>query len=170
MLVFVVTAHVAAVIAMWSGWEKVRRPASVLDALAALGLPARTPVARSLGGIEVAAGAAVVTVGGGAVLLANAVLWCGLLIAAWRLVQAGAASCGCFGRPGTTVGPAHLIVNGVAALACAVSAAGSAPSLADELRDAGAANAAMAIAVVVTTAYGAAALLTSTDPVAGGRP
>ena len=105
-----------------AGVAKVRRPAGTAAAAAAIGLPARPALARTLGVVEATVATAGIAVGAGAAL-AVAGLYLGLAVVAARLVRrAPGTNCGCLGASDAPISVSHVIVDGVA-VACSVFAA-----------------------------------------------
>jgi hypothetical protein len=112
----------ACALLVWSGVSKLRTPRATRDAAAALGLPATAGAVRTLGVIEVTAGAAGAVFGSYAAL-AVAAVYLALTIAAARLLRrAPATPCGCLGASDAPVSVAHVVVN-ISAVAVSVAAA-----------------------------------------------
>ncbi len=114
--------YAAALLAGVAGIVKLARPGAAITALRAAGLPARSPLVRALGIVELAIAALAVTAGpAGAAGLAAAYLGFALYA---RHAAGRAASCGCFGAADAPLGGLHVTVNlALAAVAAAVAIA-----------------------------------------------
>jgi len=123
---------VAGVLAV-GGMAKLRAPDATTPMLAALGLPARTLVARLLGAVEVGIGAATFLLGGRVLAALTALLFVGFTVSILRLRARGDASvsCGCFGRSSAPPSTIHVAVDTAAALVAAAAAAVAAPGFVD---------------------------------------
>jgi len=101
-----------------AGIGKLVDPRHTAGALEAIGLPKQLWVVRSLGAVEVAIGGAVIGWGGVIATALLAALYGAFAVFVVVAIQSDSplSSCGCFGRPDTPPGSAHLIVN-VAAMA-----------------------------------------------------
>jgi hypothetical protein len=136
-----VVHEAGAVILIWAGLAKLRRPEDTARALQRA-LPELGPLTGRRGvqgasAAEVALGAGVLagTVlgprsarAGSALAALSAVSWAGLAAGAARVRARGGAlaSCGCFGRPDTPATAGHVLLNlGFAAAAVAVPAGGT---------------------------------------------
>lgn len=119
----------AALLLVGSGLAKLVAPRPAAQTIATLlpGLrhwPARTALAYVVAAGEILAGTAVLALGGRlpAVVLAGCYL--AFALVAIRLWTAGnRVPCGCFGRSDAPVGVAHIVLDVVAAGACAATAA-----------------------------------------------
>lgn len=115
----------AALLLLWSGFAKVRRPGPSAQMLVGLhGHPfaAQHLAVRLLGALEVTIGLSVLVSGGRTALAALAVCYLAFAVVAARLATgAQRAPCGCFGRSETPTGLVHVVVDLVAA---AVAVAG----------------------------------------------
>lgn len=127
-LVVGLSAHIAAGLVLLAGVAKVVRPSATSDALALSHVPAATGLVRLLGAAEIVLAVAVVTVGGPVTFGLLAGAYTAFVVVAARQRAAG-RGCGCFGDASTTVGPLHLVTNGVAALVAAAAAVIAVPSL-----------------------------------------
>jgi len=127
-LVVGLSAHVAAGLVLLAGVAKILRPSATSDALDLSHLPAATGLVQALGTAEIMLAAAVVTIGGPVAFGLLAVAYAAFFLVAVRQRTVD-RSCGCFGAASTTVGPLHLVTNGVAALVAAVAAVLAVPSL-----------------------------------------
>lgn len=131
-----------ALLLVHAGAAKVRDPAAAAAMLRRAGSPlggsGMLPVAvRAAGLVEAGVGASAALVGSR--LTAVAVVCCYLAFAGVtvRLLRhAPRTSCGCFGRTSSPVGPAHLVLNLVAA-GIAIAAAARPPRAFDGLLDGG---------------------------------
>lgn len=123
----------AAVLLLVGGTAKLRRPAPLVRALRAAGLPARPALARVAAAVELAIGAWVLSAGGRAALALAAAAYAAFTAFTVRALRGGApVGCGCFG--GDDVPPTRLhavltAVLGACALASAVAPAGTALSV-----------------------------------------
>jgi hypothetical protein len=115
---------IAAGLMLVAGVAKLRSPASALEALDALGLPASTALARGVGVIEACLGAVCLIAPGhiGLAALAGAYLVLAVAVSAGRLHGERQAPCGCFGEASTPAQLGHLALN----LTCATLAAAAA--------------------------------------------
>lgn len=127
---------VAAVVLAAAGIGKLCRPAAVIGALRALGLPSTPPAAMILGGAEVALALAAFAFGGPVPGLLIAAAYLAFAAVAARLAAqakrpSGAiVGCGCFGRSATPIGPTHIFANLALAAASLTAVLSSAtPSL-----------------------------------------
>ena len=116
----------AALLLLWSGFAKLRRPgpaARMLVGLLGRPFPAQGLAVRLLGALELTIGLSVLVSGGRTALAALAVCYLAFAAVAARLVTGvHRAPCGCFGRSETPTGLVHLVVDLVAA---AVAVAGA---------------------------------------------
>lgn len=130
-LVVAVGAHVAAALVAVAGAAKILRPAVTSKALSPSRFPVAPSLVRVLGSGEVALALVVLAVGGRVAFAVLAVSYAGFTLVAVHQRGAG-RSCGCFGASDTTVGPLHLVTDGVAgalAVAASVLVAPSLPAL-----------------------------------------
>jgi hypothetical protein len=111
-----------------SGFSKVLDPDPTRGAMAAANLPASRTVSRTLGSLEIAAGAAGLALGGVWVGL-SALLYLGFLSFTLLAVVKGLPiqSCGCFGRDDTPPTWIHVGFNAVAAVVLGVVAVSNDP-------------------------------------------
>jgi uncharacterized membrane protein YphA (DoxX/SURF4 family) len=109
----------AALLLLWSGVAKLRRPgpaAQMLVGLLRRPFPAQGLVVRLLGALELTVGLSVLVTGGRTALAALAACYLAFAAVAARLATGvHQAPCGCFGRSETPAGLVHLVVNLVAA-------------------------------------------------------
>lgn len=149
-LVVVVAAHVAAALVAVAGTGKILRPASTSEALSLSRLPVAPWLVRLLGTAEVALALVVVVIGAPVAFAILSLSYVAFTLVAVRQRRAGRA-CGCFGASGTTVGPLHLAMDGVAAIVAAIAALSSVPSLPVLLPDGGLIAMTSVLLVVVAT-------------------
>ncbi len=138
-----------------AGAMKLRTPDAAMAALHSLRLPSGRVAARLLGLGEIAAGAAVVLLGGRTGAALAALVYLGLAGVAARQ-RARQIDCGCFGVRRYPVSRLHVGVNTVVAVVAAVAAAlpsSTLWSLTDLTQDAGLLGTAAA-AVLLATAVG----------------
>jgi hypothetical protein len=114
----------AAMLLLWSGFAKLRRPgpaARMLVGLLGHSFPVQGLAVRLLGALELTIGLSVLVSGGRTALVALAACYLAFAAVAARLATGvHQAPCGCFGRSETPTGLLHLVVNlVVAALAVA---------------------------------------------------
>jgi len=112
----------------FSGVQKVAWPDAAAEAMRAAGIPGSGGSAgllrgRLLGVVEVAAAAAALVWGNAATAAVLTIVYAAFALFSWRLlVRTGAtASCGCFGQAEAPVTRLHVVLNTVAALACAAA-------------------------------------------------
>jgi hypothetical protein len=112
-----------------SGVAKLRNPVPTSRAARAIGLPAPPAAVRTLGLVEIAAGAIALVAGRGAALVVAALyLFLAGIALALRL-RAPATPCGCLGAASAPASWTHVVLNVVGAL-CALTAVGSDSALA----------------------------------------
>lgn len=113
-----------ALLLVGAGVGKIARPDRTADALRSTRLPASPWLVRTLGGVEVATGLAVVLAGGVTAWLALALAYGTVTAVALRQRGAG-ADCGCFGSAGTPMTALHVAVDAIGAgVALATTAVG----------------------------------------------
>lgn len=116
----------AALLLVWSGFAKLRRPgpaAQMLDGLFGRRVPAQGLAVRLLGALELTIGLSVLVSGGATALAGLAGCYLAFTVVAARLATGvRRAPCGCFGRSETPTGLVHVFVN-LAAAAVAVTGA-----------------------------------------------
>lgn len=151
-------AHVAALLVVLAGVAKLRRPGATRDALA-WSRPWATTAIRALGVGEVGLAVVVLTVGGRPAFGVLALAYVGFIAVAVRQRRAG-RGCGCFGTPTVTVGPLHLVVDGVAALAAGAAAVLAVPGVPGVLPT-GLVPAATSMLLLVTATFLGQLLLTA---------
>jgi len=112
----------------FSGVQKVAWPDGAAQAMRAAGLPGSTGSRGQLGGRllglgELAVAAAALVWGTSATAAAMAVIYAAFALFSWRLLvrSDATASCGCFGQAEAPVSRLHVLLNAVAAAACAVA-------------------------------------------------
>ena len=114
----------AALLLVWSGFVKLRRPgpaAQMLVGLFGRRVPAAGLVVRLLGALELTVGLSVLVSGGRTTLAGLAGCYVVFAAVSARLATGvRRAPCGCFGRSETPVGPVHVFVNLVAAAVAVV--------------------------------------------------
>jgi hypothetical protein len=121
-------AHAAAGLVLVAGVAKLRRPGATSEALALTRVPNTIGLVRLLGAAEIALALAVLLIGGPWLFGALAVAYLGFVAVAERQRRAG-RGCGCFGAATTRVGPLHLGVDAVAAIAAGIAAWQGAPGV-----------------------------------------
>jgi hypothetical protein len=112
---------VVAAVLVVSGLAKWITPAPTTALFAALGLPASVWVARLVGTVEVAVGAAALLIGGSALAATVSMLYLAFAAVVVRARRSGAPSCGCFGASSAPPSWVHVWVNLVSAVVAAVS-------------------------------------------------
>jgi hypothetical protein len=107
----------AAALLVVAGAVKLANPRPTAQALVDAGIPARDPWGRTLGAVEVAAGAwaLVGPSSGGAIALAAAYLVFAAFLAVVLVRNPGADSCGCAGSKAVPPSRIHLVLNVTAA-------------------------------------------------------
>lgn len=118
-----VVAWVAGAVLLLAGVAKLRWPTGTVGALADARLPGNAAVVRLLGATEVAAGLAILLVGGRVPAGVAALLYAGFAVFVVRQRRSAGGSCGCFGEERTPVSGLHVAVNVLAAVGSAVAAA-----------------------------------------------
>lgn len=119
---------VAAGVLAVGGAAKLRDPHASSPMLQALGLPSRPALARLLGLVELAVGAAAFFLGGVVTAALVALLYAGFTIAVAKLRADDAdVSCGCFGRSSAPPTLVHVAVDGAAAVVAVAAAVTAAP-------------------------------------------
>jgi hypothetical protein len=110
---------VAALLLVIAGCAKLAAPDRAHAALATARI--RVPVAavRALGALEVVSGVAALAGFASPLAVAYA---CFLAFSVRLLRAGGAIDCGCFGREGATIGPAHVAFNAAALCVCVLAA------------------------------------------------
>ena len=140
----------AALLLVAAGAVKLIRPSDGFAGL--VGFRVGPLPVRMLGGAEVAAGAAVLWLGGPVAASAVGLLYGVFALAVGRALLAGAESCGCFGRLDAPPSRIHVVAN-LALAASSFAAAGAdgaaIPMIARALVDSPAVGAALAVEVVV---------------------
>lgn len=126
--------HIAALVLVVSGVQKLLRPGPAVDAMRSAGLPAppRPWPGWVLGAVEASVGLAVFAVPTGATSAALAATYLGL--AAFVVVlrrRDASAGCGCFGRADTPPTVAHVVLDLSSAGVAALAAVAGAPDVAD---------------------------------------
>lgn len=159
----VVTAGVAvlALLLVYAGVVKLRRPEAVRTALRAAGLPSVRSAPQLVGITEVAVGAAALVTGH---VLAPALLAATYAVFAVFSVRQRrrGAGCGCFGEPTEEVSRAHIGLDLVGAVVGTVAAVGGAPAAVEVV---GTTPVAAALVVLLAgTAVAAVQLLVSALP------
>lgn len=116
----------AALLLIWSGLAKLRRPgpaAQMLVGLVGRPFPTQALAVRVLGTLELVVGLSVLVSGGRPALAALAACYLVFAVVAARLATGvRRAPCGCFGRSETPTGLVHVIVNVIAAAAATAGA------------------------------------------------
>ena len=163
-----VLAHLSAAVLVLSGIAKVRQPTALVLPLRQLRLPATRRAARSIGVVEITVGIVALLTSHAASMAALAGVWLGLLAAATALTRGPNVDCGCFGEASRPVGPVHIVVNAVFALAAVASTFDPAPAIWD-LPDAPVLGSVTYVLLLVIGAGAVSALLTAPRP-AGKRP
>jgi hypothetical protein len=121
---------IAAGLLVVSGVGKLVRPAGAASALRSAGLPGGRVVARALGLVEVAVGAAALWRPGPATAAAVVVLYLGFAAFLVRLLRlGGATSCGCVGAADAPPSRLHVALDLVAAAVAAGVAVWPVPSV-----------------------------------------
>lgn len=118
--ILTVTALLAAGLVLVAGMAKFARPVATRDALGLTRVGSALALVRMLGAAEIVLALAVLLLGGRAAFGALALAYAGFLVVSDRQRRAG-RGCGCFGAPGTTVGPLHLAVDAAGMLAAAAA-------------------------------------------------
>ena len=140
----------AALLLVAAGAAKLIRPSDGFAGL--VGFRVGPLTVRLLGGVEVAAGAGALWLGGPVAASAVGLLYGLFALAVVRALLAGAESCGCFGRLDTPPSRIHVVAN-LALAASSFAAAGAdgaaIPVIARALVDSPAVGAALAVEVVV---------------------
>jgi uncharacterized protein YjeT (DUF2065 family) len=104
-------AAACALVLCWSGLIKVAQPLATRRLLHGLGLPSHVVMARAIGVVELAIGAAALSMGGvlPAGVLAGA--YAAFAVVSFRSMTSGAASCGCFGDRSAPPGWVQVVTN-----------------------------------------------------------
>lgn len=117
-----------AVLLAVAGARKIAAPAATGAALQGARLPSDHRLVRLLGAGEVALATVVLGVGGAVPAAALALAYAAFAAFAYRQSRRG-AGCGCFGDADAPATSLHVVLDAAGAMAAAVAAAGSAPSL-----------------------------------------
>lgn len=121
-------AWIGAGLLLLAGVAKLRRPDASGRALVLAGLPGGPVAVRALGAGEVLVALLGLGIGGRAWTL-QAVVYVAFTGFVARERRRPASDCGCFGEQGVPVTGAHVLVDGVLAVAAAVAAVTAAPAL-----------------------------------------
>ncbi len=125
--------QVLAAVVVVGGVAKLWSPEAFASTLRSLGLPGSRPLARAVGLLEVAVGAACLWVGGRTAALVVALTYTVFTLVVVAAQRSGAASCGCFGATEAPPSVVHVAVNAVSAVAALAAAAVPPPGLAQTL-------------------------------------
>ena len=123
--------YLAAGLVLVAGASKVRRPDTMADVLATIGVTSsRAPLI--LGLIEILIGATALVAGGFVVWGAITALYLAFAVLLALLIRNGAiVSCGCFGHGSTPVGPRQVVADLATAALAATGVVSNTPGLID---------------------------------------
>lgn len=124
--------HLVALVLAVSGAHKLLDPSAASAAMVSAGVPTSLASGRTVGAVEIVAGAGVLAFGGVVAALAVGIIYAGF--AGFLLVlrrRDDAAPCGCFGASDAPPGAVHLVINLVAVAVVVAAVSTSVPGLLD---------------------------------------